>query len=131
MSTSTVPAIQRWHDLVQSPDTEALRDLLDDDVVFRSPAMYAPKHGKDQAETFLWAALQVLAPTLRYHQEWLDGDSAVLLFTADVNGLEVSGVDIVRWNSADRFTEFTVMIRPLKGLESVVGAIGAQLEAVQ
>lgn len=133
MTDSAVPAMQAWHQLVRSPDRETLRSLLSDDIVFRSPAMHKPKHGRDQAEAFLWAALTVLAPTLHYDHEWIDRDdnSAVLLFTAEVGGREVNGVDIVRWGPDNRFTDFTVMIRPLQALQAVIVAIGEQLEAAE
>ncbi|MGB3485058.1 MAG: nuclear transport factor 2 family protein [Mycobacterium sp.] len=129
MTDSNIPAIARWHDLVRNPQPESLHDLLAENVVLRSPAMYKPKEGRTLVEPFLWAALTVLAPTMTYEHEWLDTDSAVLLFTAEVDGHEVSGVDIVRWDQEDRLTEFTVMIRPLKGLETVVAAIGNALAA--
>ncbi len=132
MTDSTLPeALHAWHRLVSNPDRDTLRSLLSEDIVFRSPAMYKPKHGREAVEMFLWAALSVLAPSIQYHHEWIDRDdnSAVLLFTADVAGREVNGVDIVRWGPDNRLTEFTVMIRPLQGLQTVIGAIGEQLEA--
>jgi len=76
-----------------------LDDLLADEVVFRSPAVFAPQEGKALTTTYLTAALKVLGPTLRYVSQWHDHASAVLEFEADLDGVYVQGVDMLRWNA--------------------------------
>lgn len=49
------------------------------------------------------------------------------MFSAVVDGLTIEGVDIVRWDADDRIVEFTVMARPYKGLQALIGAMGRQL----
>ncbi|PPJ25825.1 polyketide cyclase [Nocardia nova] len=126
-TTETPPPVTAWHRLVDNPDAAGLRDLLAPDVVFRSPAVNTPQNGRDRAFAYLWAALQVLGPTMTYSQEWYEGDSAVLRFSASVDELVIDGVDIIRWDADGRLTEFTVMIRPFKALQAVVDAMGTQL----
>ena len=116
-----------WHALVGTPDADGLRALLADTVVFRSPAVHTPQEGPDRAFAYLWAALDVLGPTLRYHDQWLAADSAVLRFGAELDGLQVDGVDIIRWDEDGRITEFTVMARPFKGLQALISAMGRRL----
>jgi hypothetical protein len=41
----------------------------------------------------------------------------------------VNGVDIIHWNDADKITSFRVMIRPVKGLQTVMPAMAAVLAA--
>ena len=52
---------------------------------------------------------------------------AVLEFQTEVGGLQVHGVDMLRWGDDGLLTSFTVMIRPVRGLEAVIAAMGAEL----
>ena len=128
--TTPVP-VQAWHHVATTRDPSRLDDLLADDCVFRSPAVHAPQEGKAVTTAYLTAAMVVLGPTLRYLDEWWsegpDGGSAVLEFECEVTGKVVHGVDMLRWGSDGRLTSFTVMIRPMKGLEAVVAAMAAEL----
>ena len=122
-------AVQAWHKIAAARDPARLSDLLADDVVFRSPAVYEPQLGKAVTTAYLAAALVVLGPTLRYVEQWHNEHSAVLEFEADLDGIFVQGVDMLRWNDADRLVEFTVLVRPLRGLQTLVERMGAQLRA--
>jgi hypothetical protein len=127
----TPPLITAWHELVRSPSAEALRGLLAPGVTFRSPAVHTPQEGAAKTFAYLWAAVRVLRPTLEYQHEWYDESSAVLQFSATIDGFEVSGVDIIEWNADGRITDFTVMVRPLKGLQAIINAMGAELKHQQ
>src|SRR6516162_11230583 len=91
--------LRRWHAVVESKDPALLDELLADRVVFPSPAVFAPQEGKPLTAGYLTAALKVLGPSLRYVSQWHDQASAVLEFEADLGGVYVQGVDLVRWNS--------------------------------
>jgi len=125
------PALRAWHAVAASRDPELLGDLLADAVEFRSPAVFRPQQGKELATWYLTAAIAVLGPTLRYVHEWYDDSSAVLEFEAELDGVYVQGVDMLRWNSADRLISFTVMVRPMRGLEKLVELMSRQLAATQ
>lgn len=129
--TPPPPVISAWHDLVASPSPEALRELLAPQVTFRSPAVHTQQEGAEATFAYLWAAVHVLRPTIEYQHEWYDKSSAVLQFSATINGFEVSGVDIIKWNADNRISEFTVMARPLKGLQALINAMGAELQHQQ
>jgi hypothetical protein len=118
-----------WHAVAESMDPAGLADLLDDDVVFRSPAVHTPQQGRAVTTAYLTAAIHVLGPTLRYVHEWYDERSAVLEFLCDLDGTAVHGVDMLRWNGAGRLTEFTVMVRPFKGLQELMPRMAAELGA--
>ena len=79
----------------------------------------------------LSAALKVLGPSLRYVSQWHDQASAVLEFEADLGGVYVQGVDILRWNAEGKLVSFTVMVRPLRGLQKLVELMALQLGAGQ
>jgi hypothetical protein len=69
----------------------------------------------------------VLGPTLTYLREWYADDSAVLEFRAEVDGLTVHGIDMLTWNAHGRLTDFTVMVRPFKGLQKLMELMAAEL----
>jgi hypothetical protein len=112
--------LQAWHAIVESGDPALLDDLLAENVVFRSPAVFKPQEGKALTTLYLTAAMAVLGPTLRYVGEWLGPDSAILEFEAELDGMFVHGVDMLRWNQDGKLTSFTVMVRPLRGLQKLV-----------
>ena len=120
-------AVKAWHAVVESGDPALLDDLLADDVVFRSPAVFAPQAGKDLTARYLRSAMAVLGPSLRYVGEWSGPSSAVLEFEAELDGLYVHGVDMLRWNDDDRLVSFTVMVRPMRGLTKLVELMQRQL----
>ena len=121
--------LRRWHRIVEEQDPTLLDELLADDCVFRSPAVHTPQEGKALTTAYLSAALVVLGPTLSYQHEWSDAGSAVLEFTAELDGLQVHGIDMLRWGSDGRVTEFTVMVRPFKGLTQLMTLMAAELES--
>ena len=120
--------LSRWHRIVEEQDPALLDELLADDCVFRSPAVHTPQEGKALTTAYLSAALVVLGPTLSYQHEWYDESSAVLEFTAELDGLSVHGVDMLRWESDGRLTEFTVMVRPFKALTKLMELMAAELQ---
>jgi hypothetical protein len=122
--------VARWHEIAESRDPAGLDDLLADDVFFRSPAVHTPQLGKELTTAYLTAAVAVLGPTLRYVREWYDERSAVLEFEAELDGLSVHGIDLMVWDDDGRLIEFTVMVRPMKGLHKLIEHMAAQLAAM-
>ena len=127
-SADQPPALRSWHAVAAARDPALLDALLDDDVEFRSPAVFAPQKGKALTTLYLSGALRVLGPSLRYVGEWYDASSAVLEFEADLDGVYVQGVDMLRWNAQDKLVSFTVMVRPMRGLEKLIELMRRQLE---
>ena len=145
--------IDQWHRHLRGELPGGLDSLLDDDVVFYSPIVYTPQHGKAVTTLYLQAAAQALpgdAPPsgdmppeadagsplgdgsgFRYTKKVLSGDTAVLEFETTVEGKYVNGVDIIRCNDAGRIVEFRVMIRPLQAVELVHRQMGETLERMR
>jgi hypothetical protein len=111
---------------IEAGDVEALTALLAPDVVFRSPAVYKPYEGRDTVLALLAVVAQVFE-NFRYRAEWRDGATTILFFEANVGDRELQGVDILEENADGLVTSFTVMIRPLSGLQAVAGAVAAML----
>jgi hypothetical protein len=125
--TEQPPALRAWHEIVTTKNATLLDALLADDVVFRSPAVFKPQDGKPITTAYLTAALAVLGPTLRYIGEWFDAHSAVLEFEAELDGTYLHGVDMLRWNADGRLTGFTVLVRPMRGLQELMPRMAEQL----
>ena len=54
---------------------------------------------------------------------------AVLEFQVEIDGIEVNGVDMLRWDEAGRIVEVKVMLRPLKAIDLIHGKMAALLQA--
>jgi hypothetical protein len=111
---------------IEADDEAAALATLAEDVVFRSPAVYKPYQGKEQVEQLLRLVATVFE-NFRYTNEWRDGRTTILFFEANVGDRELQGVDILEENEAGEIAAFTVMIRPLSGLQAVAGAISVAL----
>jgi hypothetical protein len=111
---------------IEAGDEDAAVALLADDIEFRSPAVYKPYHGKEPVEGILRLVATVFE-NFRYTNEWRDGRTTILFFEANVGDRDLQGIDILEENEAGQVEKFTVMIRPLSGLQAVAGAMAARL----
>ena len=122
-------ALDEWHRIVRERDPDGLDDLLADDVVFHSPVVHTPQRGKPITAMYLGAAVIVLGqPSFRYVREIIGASDAVLEFVVDIDGIEVNGVDLIRWNDQGRIVNFKVMIRPLKAINLIHQKMAAVLQ---
>jgi hypothetical protein len=119
--------ITRWHEIARTLDPALIPALLAEDVVFRSPAVHPPQVGRERASAYLGAAVAVLGPGLTYEREWRRPTGAVLEFTTRLDDIDVHGVDIIEWDDSCLITDFTVMVRPVKGLQIVIEKMAAEL----
>ncbi|MES1930733.1 hypothetical protein SADO_15834 [Salinisphaera dokdonensis CL-ES53] len=127
MSTNVIAA---WHQLVDSGSDDGLDALLDESVVFHSPVVHTPQVGRPITRAYLAAALQVFGnDTFRYVREIESAHDAMLEFELELDGIQVNGVDIIKWNDADKITEFKVMLRPLKAVNLIHQKMGEMLQA--
>ena len=69
--------------------------------VFHSPVVHTPQAGRDTVFAYLHAASHVLGgENFRYLREIVDGDQAMLEFQSELDGIQINGVDIIRWNDS-------------------------------
>lgn len=122
--------VDAWHRIVDARSPAGLHALLAPDVVFHSPVMHTPQHGRARVTLYLTAALDVLCNgSFRYAREIVGPKDAALEFEAEIDGIVVNGVDLVRWNDAGEITDFKVMLRPLKAVHLVHQRMAAMLAA--
>jgi hypothetical protein len=78
------------------------------------------------------AASQVLGnDSFRYVRELVDGREMMLEFVAELDGIYINGVDIIRWDDSGKISDFKVMVRPLKAINKVWELMAAQLAKAQ
>ncbi|MAK43803.1 MAG: hypothetical protein CMN80_06555 [Spongiibacter sp.] len=125
------PTIKSWHQLLSRRDTTGLENLLADDAVFHSPIVHTPQRGKDMTALYLSAAFQVLVnDSFHYVREVEGANDAVLEFAVVIDGVQVNGVDMIRWNAEGKITDFKVMLRPLKAINLIHQKMAEMLEAL-
>ncbi|MGB1456920.1 nuclear transport factor 2 family protein [Spongiibacter marinus] len=125
------PTIKSWHQLLSRRDTTGLENLLADDAVFHSPIVHTPQRGKDVTALYLSAAFQVLVnDSFHYVREVEGANDAVLEFAVVIDGVQVNGVDMIRWNAEGKITDFKVMLRPLKAINLIHQKMAEMLEAL-
>src|SRR3712207_2323043 len=113
---------------VERKDLDAVTELLADDVVFRSPAVFKPYHGRETVATILRTVVSVFED-FRYTDE-LTGDGVhALIFEARVGDRDLQGMDLIRADADGRIAELTVMVRPASGLMALGERMGPALQA--
>lgn len=120
-----------WHAyMAGGGDPEALKALLAEDAVFHSPVVHTPQEGRDKVFAYLHAASHALGgDDFRYLREIVDGDQAMLEFQTELDGIQINGVDIIRWDGGGKIIDFKVMVRPLKAINKVWEKMAAMLAA--
>jgi len=111
-------------------DIEAAGEMLADDVVFRSPAVYKPYEGKVATMVVLRSVMRVFEDFRYTREATSDSGDSVLVFEASVGGKQVEGADFVHVRDDGLVDDLRVMIRPLSGLNAVVEAMGAVIPEV-
>ena len=120
-----------WHAyMAGGGDPAALKALLTEDAVFHSPVVHTPQEGRDKVFAYLHAASHALGgDDFRYLREIVDGDQAMLEFQTELDGIQINGVDIIRWDREGKIKDFKVMVRPLKAINKVWEKMAAMLAA--
>jgi hypothetical protein len=103
-----------------------------EDAVFHSPVVHTPQKGRPIVVAYLTAAGQTLGnDSFQYLREVVDGNTAVLEFQTEMDGIQVNGIDMITFDDEGLITDFKVMVRPLKAVNKVWEMMGAQLELMK
>ena len=123
---------QRFREAIESGDLDSVIALCTEDVVFRSPVVYAPYQGRAQIETLLRAASRVFED-FRYTRDIgaAEANDHALVFQARVGDRDVEGCDFIHVNDDGLIDEFYVMLRPLSGVLAMAEAMKRQLELAE
>ncbi len=112
------PQLDHWHRIVFEHDLAALSALLAEEVVFRSPFVWQPYHGREPTFFVLSTVIEIFAD-FAYHRELISGDQWALEFSARIGNRSLKGIDLIRWNEAGQIIEFEVFIRPFNALQAL------------
>lgn len=124
--------IHHWHQFTETQDPGILNDLIADDAVFHSPVVHTPQAGKQLCMMYLLGAMHVFSKgKFEYVGRWESDHGAVLEFAAEIEGITINGVDIIRWNEAGKIVDFKVMVRPLKGVQKIHEKMQVMLESMK
>jgi hypothetical protein len=112
-------------------DIEAASQMLAENVVFRSPAVFEPYQGKPATMVLLKAVSRVFQD-FRYVRTFIeeDGRGMALVFEAKVGTRHVEGIDLLRLDAHGLVDDFRVMVRPHSALEALMTAMVPMIELV-
>jgi limonene-1,2-epoxide hydrolase len=113
---------------IEARDLDAAVALLREDVVFRSPAVFKPYHGRDAMRRILEAVMAVFED-FHYVRE-IGADDArdhALVFEARVGDKQIEGCDFIQLDEDGAISAFTVMVRPMSGMLALAEAMKVQL----
>lgn len=124
--------MQSFRSAIEAGDIEGVVSLLAEDVVFRSPIVFKPYHGRDAVRQLLLAVSRVFED-FRYVCEIGAADAAdqALVFEARIGAREIHGCDFLHLNPDGLIDDFFVMVRPLSGALALAEAMQAQLALAQ
>ena len=118
----------RLRTALDTRDVDAAVALLANDVVFRSPVVFKPYHGRPAVAQILDAVFHVL-------DEWrcvrvIGAPSApdhALVFQAHIGDRKLEGCDFLHLDDDGKIDEFYVMVRPLSGALALADAMKTRL----
>jgi len=113
---------------IEAGDLDAAIALMREDVVFRSPAVFKPYHGREAVRRLLDAVMAVFED-FRYTRE-IGADGArdhALVFETRVGDKQIEGCDFLQLDEDGAISELTVMVRPMTGLLTLAEAMKVQL----
>ncbi len=128
LAPAVAASLEQWHDMVARADLAGLPAILHPRAVFRSPMAHTPYPGAQAVQLILGTVVKVFDDFV-YHREFADADGlgVVLEFSATVNGKELKGIDMIRFDDEGRIVDFEVMVRPMSGLQALGDEMGKRL----
>jgi SnoaL-like domain len=118
-----------WHKVAMSKDPEAIKAVLHENAVFESPVVHTPQRGKAITAKYLASAGHVFGnDSFAYVGEWHAPNSAILEFTAEIDGIAINGIDMITCDDDGLITHFKVMVRPLKAVNMLHAKMGEMLQ---
>lgn len=113
-------------------DAALLSAQVADEAVFHSPVVHSPQEGKAKVMLYLLSAAKVLGnESFTYVREIIEGNDALLEFTSEIDGIQINGIDLIRFDDAGKIIDFKVMVRPVKAVNKLWELMAAQLQASQ
>lgn len=117
---------------VETGDIDRVLALVSPDVVFNSPVVYRPYHGREVLGVILRAVMRVFEDFHYEREIGAEGASDhALLFRARVGDRELQGCDFLHIGHDGLIEELTVMVRPRSAALAVAVAMNAEVLSLQ
>ncbi|MGX7742018.1 nuclear transport factor 2 family protein [Rhodopseudomonas parapalustris] len=131
IASALAPGPQRtlavWHEVFVGKNQDRMRELLAGDVVLYSPVVQSPIHGAPGTLLVLTTVADVFR-RFQYRRTYVGSRLDVALeFSAVIDGWELKGVDLMRFNDHGEIVEFEVLVRPLRALSALGEEIGRRI----
>jgi len=117
---------------IESGETDRLLDLFSPEVVFNSPVVFRPYHGREALGVILRSVMRVFED-FRYERE-IGAEGAgdhALLFRARVGDRELQGCDLLHTGQDGLIDELTVMVRPRSAMLALAEAMKTEVLAAE
>lgn len=120
--------LTRWHTMIEEAELGDLPALVHEQACFRSPMAFKPYQSRDAVVFILCTVFDVFR-NFRYHRQLFseDGLNVVLEFSAEVDGRQLKGIDLIRFDEQGLIVDFEVMVRPFNGLQALGEEMGRRL----
>jgi 2,4-dienoyl-CoA reductase (NADPH2) len=128
LAPAVAESLEKWHDMVARANLAELPAILHPKAVFRSPMAHTPYPGAQAVQLILGTVVKVFED-FSYHRQFADADGlgVVLEFSAKVNGKELKGIDMIRFDDEGKIVDFEVMVRPMSALQALGDEMGKRL----
>ena len=120
--------VHPFRSAIEARDLDAAVALLREDVVFHSPVVFKPYHGREAMRRILEAVMAVFED-FGYVRE-IGADDArdhALVFEARIGDKQIEGCDFIQLDEDGAIREFTVMVRPMSGMVVLAEAMKSRL----
>jgi len=117
---------------IETGATDRALELCSPEVVFNSPVVFRPYHGREVLSVILRAVTRVFED-FRYEREIgaVGASDHALVFRARVGDRELQGCDFLHTGRDGLIDEFTVMVRPRSAMLALAEAMKAEVLVVQ
>lgn len=117
---------------VEKGNVDAVLELCSPDVVFNSPVVFKPYHGREALGLILTAVMRVFED-FRYEREIgaAGASDHALVFKTRVGDRELHGCDFLHTGEDGLIDELTVMVRPRTALLALGEAMRTEVLAIQ
>jgi hypothetical protein len=116
---------------VEAHSLDEIMAIFAEDAVLHSPITFHPFEGRPAIRQLLGILLEVFED-FHYTDELVAADGTRgLIFRARVDGRDLEGIDLIRFDERGLTRDFTVMIRPRSALERLLAEVGSRLAAAK
>ena len=125
-----IPAAQislsKWLAMIEENDFRDLHSIVAADAVFHSPVGLKPYPGRDLVCLMLSTAAGIFED-FHYLRKLVDGENAMLEFSAHIGDEQLKAVHIIRFNVDGEISDIEKMVRPVRAAKALGDAMGAKI----